>query len=320
MNSGSPTPVNRSHLRVVTWNLLYRDQRQRLDRLTDALARLDAQIVCVQEILATTHEPLAERLGLHSHWAPSGFPPPATGLGCAVASRHPIVEARTLQLGASNAGRAAAAVKLRTPLGTVWAISAHLMCTPDAGLAAAYPPYETRAPIASVAQRIDEITTLSGTAAALAGDHVLLCGDLNLLPDSAEYRHLTACGWIDTWRRRPRLGSRATIVDANPRLPGAELTRYRHAHTGLPGRPDAFDYTLDYQMIRGETLLAAHAWTIGGQRDGYPSDHLGLAVDYRAMPLLSRSATRSPDDAASRNTATLHTHPGREPDEHPGVQ
>lgn len=312
MTPRSPRPANRSCLRVVTWNILYRDQEQRLDRLADALARLDADIVCLQEVLAAAHEPLAERLGLHSHWVPSGFPPPADGLGCAVAGRHPIVDAQALPLGAGNTGRAAAGAKLKTPLGTLWAISTHLMYTPDAGLAAAYPPYETRVPIASVTQRIDEISTLSETVAALEGDHVLLCGDLNLLPDGAEYRHLTAHGWTDTWRQRPRLGSRATIVDTNPLLPGAELTRYRHAHTGLPGRPDVFDYTLDYQMMRGETLLAGHAWTFGGERDEYPSDHLGLAVDYRVAPHHRSSADRPPDDATRANTAPSAPHPERQ--------
>lgn len=309
MTPRSPQPANRGCLRVVTWNILYRDQEQRFDRLADALTRLDADIVCLQEILAATHESLAERLGLHSHWVPAGFPPPAERLGCAVAGRHPIVDAQALLLGAGNTDRAAAAAKLQTPRGTLWAISAHLMYTPDAGLAAAYPPYETRAPIASVAHRIDEISTLSETAAALEGSHVLLCGDLNLLPDSTEYRHLTACGWTDTWRQRPRLGSRATIVDTNPLLPGAELARYRHAHTGLPGRPDAFDYPLDYQMLRGETLLAAHAWTFGGERDEYPSDHLGLAVDYHVAPHRRPSADRPPDDATRANRAPSAAHP-----------
>ena len=305
--------MNRSRLRVVTWNLLYRDQEQRLDRLAIPLARLDADIVCTQEILAPTHEPLAERLGLLSHWAPSGFPPPATGLGCAVASRHPVLDARTLPLGTGSADRAAAGVKLRTPLGTVWVISAHLMYTPDAGLAAAYPPYETHGSIASVMQRIDEISALSETAAALAGDHVLLCGDLNLLPDSPEYHHLTSCGWTDTWRQRPRLGSRATIADTNPLLPDSELTRYRNAHVGLPGRPDVFDYTLDYQMIRGDTLLAAHAWTLGGEPDRYPSDHLALAVDYRVISHPRPGAVRPPDGAAGENTASSATHPEGQP-------
>lgn len=316
MNGGNQTPAHRSHLRVVTWNLLHRDQPQRLDRLADVLARLDADIVCAQEILAATHEPLAARLGLRSHWAPSGFPPPATGLGCAVASRHPIVEARTLPLAAGNADRAAAALKLRTPVGTVWAISAHLMYTPSAGLAAAYPPYGSDSQVASVSQRIDEITVLSAAAAGLDSDHMLLCGDLNLLPDSVEYRHLASCSWTDAWRQRPRLGSRATVVDANPLLPETELARYRDAHAGLSARTDVFDYTLDYQMLRGKTLLATHAWTIGGRHDGYLSDHLGLVVDYRVISHRGRSTARPPDEVAGQSTNPPDVHPAHERGEH----
>ena len=319
MTVGStPQPTDAPRLRVVTWNVLYRDLARRLDRLTEVLARLDAHVVCTQEALADTHHVLAERLGLSSYWVPSGFPPPADEIGCAVASRYPVVEARALGMDAAKPTRSAAAALIDTPLGMVWIISAHLMYTPTAGLGAADPPYGSDSPVPSVAARIDEISALSTTAADLDGDHVLLCGDLNLLPDSPEYRHLAACGWADAWRRRPRLGSRATIVDANPLLDDAEPAHYRRAHQGLAGGPDTFDYTLDYQMLRGETLAATHAWTIGGQRDGYPSDHLGVVVDY-TIPPLSRGAAAGPSAAvatAGDEPVETRTVPG--PGESPG--
>ena len=106
---------------------------------------------------------------------------------------------------------------------------------------------------------------------------------------------------------------RATIAGSNPLLPGAELARYRHSYRGLPGRPDDFDYTLDYQMIRGDTLLAAHAWTFGGEPDRYPSDHLALVVDYRATAHPRPGAVGSPGGAAGADTAPSATGPEREP-------
>ena len=100
---------------------------------------------------------------------------------------------------------------------------------------------------------------------------------------SQEYRHLTNCGWSDSWRQRPRLGVHATVLHDNPLLPPVELPSYLRAHADLPGRAANFDYTLDYQFMRPETLRADHAWTFGGAADGYPSDHLGVAVDYSVL-------------------------------------
>ena len=279
----SPAREPRARLRVATWNLLYRDlEGSRLDLIADTLSRLRADIVCAQEVPEHSHAELSERLEGSSFWAPTGTESPEKSFGCSLWSRYPMTEVREIPLD-PRVLRQAAAVEVVTPLGTLLVISAHLTHTPAAGMAAADPPYEDDQQIPSVRSRIAEISALTAAVAGLRCDHRLLCGDLNLLPDSPEYRHLTDCGWSDSWRQRPRLGVHATVLHDNPRLPPVELPRYLRAHAGLPGRADNFDYTLDYQFMRPETLRADHAWTFGGAVDGYPSDHLGVAVDYSAL-------------------------------------
>ena len=285
-------PEPRARLRVATWNLLYVDlEGPRLDRVADMLGRLNADLVCAQEVGEPSHAELTRRLRCHGFWAPTGTEPPESDFGCSLWSRYPLTGAHRIPLD-RRALRQAAAVEVDTPLGTLSVISAHLTHTPAAGMAAACPPYEDSQQIPSVESRLAEISSLTAAVAALGGDHRLLCGDLNLLPDGPEYRSLVDCGWCDSWRQRPRLGSGATVVHDNPLLPPVELPDYRRAHAGLPGRAANFDYTLDYQFIRPESLRADHAWTFGGPEDGCPSDHLGIAVDY-SLPRTSPDAGRA---------------------------
>lgn len=277
-----PRPEPHERLRVATWNLLYRNlEGPRLDRVAKTLSRLRADIVCAQEVPEQSHAELSERLGGSSFWAPTGSESPEKSFGCSVWSRYPVIEVRKIPLD-PRVLRQAAAVEVVTPLGTLFVISAHLTHTPAAGMAAADPPYEDDQQIPSVRSRLAEISALTAAVAGLRCDHRLLCGDLNLLPDSPGYRRLTGCGWSDSWRQRPRLGIPATVMHDDPLLPPVERPDYERAHAGLPGRAANFDYTLDYQFMRPETLRADHAWTFGGADDGYPSDHLGVAVDYSA--------------------------------------
>ena len=278
-----PTREPRERLRVATWNLLYRDlEGQRLDRIADTISRLRADIVCAQEVPEHSHAELSEQLGGSSFWAPTGTEAPEKSFGCSLWSRCPVTAVRMIPLD-PRVLRQAAAVEVVTPLGTLFVISAHLTHTPAAGMAAADPPYEDEQRIPSVRSRLAEISALTESVIGLRCDHRLLCGDLNLLPDGPEYRRLTDCGWSDSWRQRPRLGIPATVIHDNPLLPPVERPDYERAHADLPGRAANFDYTLDYQFMRPETLRADHAWTFGGAVDGYPSDHLGVAVDYSAL-------------------------------------
>ena len=217
---------DRGRLRVATWNLLYRDlEGSRLDLVADTLSRLRADIVCAQEVPEHSHAELSERLGGSSFWAPTTTESPEKSFGCSLWSRYPMTEFREIPLGL-RVLRQAAAIEIVTPLGTMLAISAHLTHTPAAGMAAADPPYEEDQQIPSVGSRIAEISVLTAAVAGFRCDHRLLCGDLNLLPDSPEYRHLTDCGWSDSWRQRPRLGLHATVLHDNPLLLPAELSSY----------------------------------------------------------------------------------------------
>lgn len=289
--AAAPMPEPWKRLRVVTWNLLYQDlQGPRLDRIAGTLIRLNADIVCAQEVPECSHAELSSRLGGSSFWAPTGTEPPLDSFGCSLWSRYPTVNTREIPLHPQGQ-RQAAAIEVLTPLGTLLAISAHLTHTRAAGMAAADPPYENDEQISSIESRKSEISFLTGAVAGLRCDHRLLCGDLNLLADSPEYHHLTGSGWSDSWRQRPRLGLRATVVHDNPLLTSSGLPKYLRAHADLPGRADNFDYTLDYQLLRPETLRADRAWTFGGAVDGYPSDHLGVAVDY-SLPRTSSTEGR----------------------------
>ncbi len=276
-----PTPERScARLRVATWNLLYVDLcGPRLDRIAATLGHLSADLVCAQEVGERSHAELTRQLGLHGFWVPTGSESPQRDFGCSLWSRWPFTTTLRIPLDPCVL-RQAAVVKAATPLGKVLVISAHLTHTPAAGMAAAWPPYEDDQQVPSVKSRLAEIAALTKATTRLDGEHRLLCGDLNLLPDSAEYRRLIDCGWSDSWRQRPRLGVSATVIHDNPLLVPLELPHYRRAHESLSGRADDFDYTLDYQFMRPETLRADHAWTFGGADDGYPSDHLGIAVDY----------------------------------------
>ena len=288
-----PTRGTRERLRVATWNLLYRGlESPRLDRIAETVSRVGADIVCAQEVPERSHAELSERIGDSNFWAPTGTKSPEKNFGCSLWSRYPMTEVRKIALD-PRVLRQAAAVEIDTPLGTVFVISAHLTHTPAAGMAAADPPYEDEQQVPSVRSRLAEISALTAAVIGLGCDHLLLCGDLNLLPDGPEYRRLTDCGWSDSWRQRPRLGTPATVIHDNPLLPPVERPDYERAHAGLPGRAANFDYTLDYQFMRPETLRADRAWTFGGAADGYPSDHLGVVVDYslpQAPAINDRSA------------------------------
>ena len=292
LDHADPTPERSgARLRVATWNLLYVDlQGPRLDRIATTLGHVSADLVCAQEVDERSHAELTRRLGLHDFWAPTGSESPERDFGCSLWSRWPFTS--TLQIPLDpGVLRQAAAVEVATPLGKVAAISAHLTHTPAAGMAAANPPYENAQRIPSVQSRLAEIAALTAAATRFDGEHRLLCGDLNLLPDSTEYLRLIDCGWSDSWRQRPRLGVSATVVHDNPMLAPVELPHYRRAHENLPSRADNFDYTLDYQFMAPETLRADHAWTFGGADDGYPSDHLGIAVDY-SLPEIKQNTGR----------------------------
>lgn len=270
-------------LRVATWNLLYRDLDARLPAIVEVLKSVDPHVICTQEVTASAHARLAASLGMaEGCFAESGLdglagPPVGNG----ICTRPPIRRASRIARDADGPEKGFPALLAETALGSCWFISAHLRHTPAAGLAAAFPPYPMDPEENSVVIRMAEIGAISDGAACLpAEDHVVLCGDLNLLPDSEEYYQLLARGWVDSWRQRPRLGSPATIVDDNPLLPNHELEGYRAAFDNLPKRVGGFDYTLDFQFLRSQTLHAAHAWTIGRIGDTYASDHLGIVVDY----------------------------------------
>ena len=272
----SLTPPPRTW-RVATWNLWWRfgpDPDARFEGIESTLRQLEADVICLQEVFADRHgasdaDRLGAALGLH----PFGTAHRADGeqsLGNALLSRWPLGERGEQALpgpgGAPGHRRALWAV-LEAPFGPVPVICTHL----------AYRFDESEVRQAQVRAVVKLAARLRG------GDPgappVLLCGDLNAVPDSDEIRLLTG--------RSAAVVPGLVFNDCWPQV------RDDPGHTWVGRNPHLADSVwperrLDYVMVSwprpaplGNPVLA---FLVGdGPVDGlWPSDHLGVCVDLRS--------------------------------------
>ena len=264
--------------RIATWNLWGHfgdDPEGRLPRIEAALRYLDADVVALQEVYADQAGGddavrLGDRLGRHTVRSLPD-PEPAGAIGNALLSRWPVIEqgADLLPNLDGRAGRRQALwAVLATPFGRLPVIATHLAFRFDES-----------------AVRQQQVRALLALAARLRSADpgrdppVILCGDLNAVPDSDEIRLLTGRSeapvpglvFNDCW---PQVSQEPghTWVRRNPHL----------QHSVWPER------RLDYVMVSWPRPAPlgnpVQAFLVGdGPIDGlWPSDHLGVAVDLRA--------------------------------------
>ncbi|MBO0730257.1 MAG: endonuclease/exonuclease/phosphatase family protein [Acidimicrobiaceae bacterium] len=262
--------------RVVTWNLWWRfgpDPEGRFPGIEKVLQSLDADIICLQEVYSDrTGTNDAERLGsaLGLHAVCTAHDPGAEhSLGNAVLSRWPVTQRgeRALPDAGSAAGhRRALWAVLSAPFGPLPVISTHLAYRFDES-----------------AVRQQQIREVAALAAALRQETpdappVVLCGDLNAVPDSDELRLMTG--------RSPVPVPGLVFNDCWPQV------RDDPGHTWVKRNPHLIDSVwperrLDYVMVSWPRLAPlgnpVQAFLVGdGPVDGvWPSDHLGVAVDLR---------------------------------------
>ena len=270
-------------IRVANWNVMWRfaSPEERLPLVLEHLRNVGADAVALQECSPDQVSTLAAALGMDFHYAGAPLGRGGTEMGNAVLVRG-VIEERTHRwlpmVKAEDMRRVAVAVKIRFADSSVWVVSVHLTRTPNAGeVALDLSEPESR----DVASRLAQIADLRAFTDELDAAAVV-AGDWALLPDSAEYRAVAEAGFVDSWRAQPRLGSRVTTPSDCPYL-AKEMTRYRQVARDRGVELDDPGFCLDYQFLPDDRLHAGLAWTFGRPADAgemWPSDHLGVCVDY----------------------------------------
>lgn len=269
-------------MRIATWNLWWRfgDADARRPAIEATLAASKADIIGLQEVWVRDGTDLAssiaQGLGFESTFAASPHPEhfhkrghEEFGVGNAVLSRWPIVQAETVALPVGderNEGRVAATCLVDTPAGTVRVANAHL----NSG----WWHNATRE------MQLRHIVTWLADQAP-ADLPAILLGDFNAAPDFDELRPLTGrrtaydnrLPLLDAWEfARP--GDPGVTWDlANPHSPGEEPScRIDYVFVGTP-RPDGIGRIDNAERFGIEPVEGV-----------VPSDHYGVAVDLRTEP------------------------------------
>jgi endonuclease/exonuclease/phosphatase family metal-dependent hydrolase len=174
-------------LRVLTWNLWWRHGpwEDRLPAILDAVAALDPDVACFQEVWAeegagdSLAARIADRLGGFSSVESSRLVVDSVRFGNAVVSRWPIAGSEVLDLPAPTTSeelRTCLRADLETPDGPVQVFSTHLNWRFD----------ESHV-------RQEQVQAICSFVAASSPRTYppVLCGDFNAVPDSDEIRMLT---------------------------------------------------------------------------------------------------------------------------------
>ncbi|MEX2292974.1 MAG: endonuclease/exonuclease/phosphatase family protein [Acidimicrobiales bacterium] len=176
-----------TRLRVLTWNIWWRygPWEARRPAITATLARIDADVLCLQEVWETAEDSLAAELatslGLH-HVYGSRLDLDGVQFGNAVLSRWPITGHEVLPLPApadANELRTCVRADIDGPRGPVQVFTTHLNWRFDQSHI-----------------RQDQVRAICAfiTRSRAAGSNSfppILCGDLNADPESDEIRMLT---------------------------------------------------------------------------------------------------------------------------------
>lgn len=285
-----------SSFRVVTWNVLYREVLDRLPQLTDRLTEINADVALLQETTIEHATTLAESLNLRLV-AHGEVRPGEVNSTVAVLTRQNLPVQVTVRPLASSERQSfyylAADMMIDNHL--VRFGTTHLRNTQHAGELGVDDGYRRAAQeldsVASIANesirgsvemRCAQLAQIAQFRRGLrSADAEILAGDMNFLPDGIEYRTILGWGMSDAWRAAPRLGSGATILQRNPLIADPPTVYSDLKSSVLHGARGDLDYTLDFQFFHG-SLMAGPAWLVGDVDPGdeWPSDHLGIVVEY----------------------------------------
>ncbi len=261
-------------VRVVTWNVLWRDGgnwRKREDGIVATLDRLQPDVVMLQEVWGgdgtNQADVLGRRLGLHSAFAAPSLPPPpetpespdqvGIEIGVAVLSRWAIRRIQRLRLPSQHRAfePVALVATLDHPAGPLFVVASCVEWEPefaDDQLA------QTRALAALLCD-----PALDGPLPVILG------ADLNAGPGTAPVAVLTDV-LVDTWVASGAADDGITLSSANPLAP-------------LAAR-EQIDRRIDYVLARpgssGRPVRVRRAAVVKEAVGGVPSsDHYAVVVD-----------------------------------------
>ena len=272
-------PLIDTRVRVLTWNLWHRfgPWEARRPAIAATLARLDADLVCLQEVWADEQvgfaEELAAGLGFHQVYG-SRLEHDGVRFGNAVLSRWPIVASDVLPLPApadADELRTCVRADVEGPRGRLQVFSTHLNWRFDQSHI-----------------RQDQVRAISRFVADARPDGgrampPILCGDFNADPDSDEIRMLTGRAatpvpklvFHDAWEVGGQASASsdtgATWTNANP-------------YARLDLEPDRrIDYVLVGWPKAGGAGHVTRCTVEGAEPvDGVvPSDHLAVLAEVR---------------------------------------
>jgi len=200
-----PPPRLEGRLRVLTWNLWWRfgPWEERQPAILEHLRRIDADVVCLQEVWETRDgksqaRDLADALGFeHVYAAGLGLDISSESLGNAVLARWPITDSEVAPLPAPpdrNELRVAVRADIDGPRGAIEVFTTHLNWRLDQS--------------AVRQQQVRAVAEFVASTKARRTYPPVLCGDFNADPDADEIRMLTGAAappvdklvFLDAWR------------------------------------------------------------------------------------------------------------------------
>jgi len=272
----APPPRVETTVRVLTWNVWWRfgPWEARQPAILDTLRRIDADIICLQEVWETREgesqpRALAEALG-YQHVAASGLDLELApeSMGNAVLSRWPITAGRAGALPAPKGLdelRTILRADIDGPRGRLEVFCTHLNWRLDQS-------HVRQQQVAAACEFV--ASTRDGRSYP-----PILCGDFNAEPDAAEIRLL--CGhaavpveklvFLDAWRVAGDGGPGWTWSRLNPFTASDPEPdrRIDYVFVGYPG-----------EGARGE-VISARVEGVEPVDNVYPSDHYAVCAELR---------------------------------------
>ncbi len=261
-------------LKVATWNLWWKfgPWRARQPLILDELVKLDADILCLQELWGAGGKnqaaEIAEALGLHAYYEPV-LAIDGIDWGMGILSKWPLVEHQGFVLPSvpsEDGSRDCKAMwgRLDGPRGAVDVLNTHLTWRPEES-----------------AMRQQQMRAIARHIKATHKGPVppILAGDYNAIPTADEIRMMTGEApvpvdglyFLDAWRASGQAGPGYTWDRANTLTHKALLPdrRLDYLFIGNPAENGA-GHVLSTKLIGTEAA--------GGI---YPSDHFGLTAELR---------------------------------------